>query len=84
MARKSTKLKEAEEVLSFLKCKRLRIVADQIKATTYAVCIMETEDSNDNRIMKTISPYYMKPTELIAFIWGLYIGGYKKFLETYC
>jgi hypothetical protein len=79
----STRIKLAlERSVGMLKNPRFRCVPDQITGKTYALCLMETEDKNDNRIQRHIS-YYMKPDKLQAFMEGYYecMKNYNKVLD---
>lgn len=49
----------------------LRCVPDQITGKNYALCLMESDNPNENRIARIISPFY-PPKELTAFIDGYY------------
>lgn len=68
------KLKEAQELLnSMIIDPRMKIVPDQITGRKYALCLMETDTEDENRIQRHISDYYSIEL-LIAFIKGLYTG----------
>ena len=68
------KLKEAQELLnSMIIDPRMKIVPDQITGRKYALCLMETDAEDKNRIQRHISDYYSIEL-LIAFIKGLYTG----------
>lgn len=68
------KLKEAQELLnSMIIDSRMKIVPDQITGRKYALCLMETDAEDENRIQRHISDYYSIEL-LIAFIKGLYTG----------
>lgn len=49
----------------------LRCVPDQITGKNYALCLMESDNPNENRIARIISPFY-PPKELTAFMDGYY------------
>ena len=68
------KLKEAQELLnSMIIDPRVKIVPDQITGRKYALCLMETDAEDENRIQRHISDYYSIEV-LLAFIKGLYTG----------
>lgn len=57
---------------------RLKCVKDEINGKTYSLCLMESDDINERRIVRHISEY-MSPKELIAFI-----KGYRQALTDNC
>ena len=68
------KLQEAQTLLnSMIIDPRVKIVPDQITGRKYALCLMETDAEDENRIQRHISNYYSIEV-LIAFIRGLYTG----------
>lgn len=50
---------------------KMRCIADEITGQTFALCLMESEDKHERRIVRRISKYY-PPKELIAFMEGYY------------
>ena len=49
----------------------LKCVPDQINGKTFALCLMESDKPDENRIARIISPFY-PPKELTAYIDGYY------------
>ena len=49
----------------------LKCVPDQITGKTFALCLMESDKPDENRIARIISPFY-PPKELTAYIDGYY------------
>ena len=60
-----------QATLNRLKNPRLKCVPDQITGKTYALCLMYSDNPNENRISRHISSYYT-PKEMTAFIEGYY------------
>ena len=60
-----------QATLNRFKNPRLKCVPDQITGKTYALCLMYTDEPNENRISRYISSYY-SPKELTAFMEGYY------------
>lgn len=49
----------------------LRCVPDQITGKTFALCLMASNNPDENRIARIISPFY-PPKELTAFMDGYF------------
>lgn len=77
MAKNTTKIR-LEWTLKSLNNPKLKCVKDEINGKTYSLCLMQSDDINEKRIVRHISEY-MPPKELIAFI-----SGYHQALVDNC
>ena len=77
MAKNTTKIR-LEWTLKSLKHPKLKCVKDEINGKTYSLCLMQSDNINETRIVRHISEY-MSPKELIAFI-----NGYHQALIDNC
>ena len=57
---------------------KLKYVKDEINGKKYALCLMETDEPNENRIVRHISSY-MEPKLLLA-----YMEGYLQAMSDNC
>lgn len=57
--------------LARLNNSELRCVPDQITGKTFALCLMVSNNPDENRIARIISPFY-PPKELTAFMDGYF------------
>ena len=77
MATNTTKIR-LEWALKSLNNPKFKCVKDEINGKTYSLCLMQSDNINENRIVRHISEY-MPPKELIAFI-----SGYHQALVDNC
>lgn len=57
---------------------KIKCVSDEINGKTFSLCLMASDNLNEKRIVRHLSPYY-PPKELIAFI-----EGYLRCQSDYC